>query len=70
MHALIQEILDEHLPLHYLRGFRNLAVKGLETVPSLMKLILYSSEDRIMHVDKYVITSCSSSVTETKRSSA
>ena len=45
MHALIQEILDEHLPLNYLLGFRNLAVKGLETVPSLMKLIANRREE-------------------------
>lgn len=45
MHALIQEILDEHLPLHYLLDFRNLAVKELETVPSLMKLISNRREE-------------------------
>lgn len=45
MHALIQEIFDEHLPLHYFLGFRNMAVKELDTVPSLMKLISNRREE-------------------------
>ena len=41
----MQEIFDEHLPLHYLLGSRNLAVKELDTVPSLMKLISNRREE-------------------------
>lgn len=31
MHTLIQEVFDEHLPLHYFLGSKNLATKELDS---------------------------------------
>lgn len=42
-------------------------MNNADIVPSLAKITLYSSEDRIKHLCEFVITNCDNSMTETNR---
>lgn len=52
-----------HTVLHNKYALMNNA----DIVPSLAKITLYSSEDRIKHLCEFVITNCDNSMTETNR---